>query len=48
MAKTTCSLCGQSFNKTDPDLVIRKQRHEGHHSRRNLSKNQIIDEVKWA
>ena len=45
--KTSCSLCGQPFEKLDPDLEKRKLRHEGHHSRRNLSKNQIIDKVKW-
>ena len=53
--KTTCSLCGQPFNKLDPDLELRKKRHEEKHTRgknfkgrSNGGGNNIIGEVEWA
>ena len=52
--KTTCSLCGQQFEKSDPDLAIRKQRHNEKHTRgKNFSErkngggNNITGEASW-
>lgn len=51
---TTCNLCKQSFEKSDPDLNIRKKRHEekhtrgkNHKGRSNGGGNNILGEVIW-
>ena len=42
-----CSLCGWVIHGDDKLHEQRKKRHEGHHNRTTLSKNQIIGKVVW-
>ena len=49
--KTTCNLCGEQFEKSDPLIKERKERHEFNHSeeakKQGASKNRIVGKVSW-